>query len=141
MKNYEKPIVLANSELSEGVFAASGGFTGYGDGYNLTLNSHQTPETGRNDYRYNFNVSYASDSDQGNTNHILTIEFNQPVDITSVGNNGRIVSNVNGVVQIEYTTPGNSSENIGLGDLIVQPTNGGGNLDYTSATMTGYRNS
>ncbi len=28
MKNYEKPIVLANSELSEGVFTASGTFGG-----------------------------------------------------------------------------------------------------------------
>lgn len=138
MNNYEKPIVLANSELSEGVYAASG--YGSSDGYNLTLRNHQEPALGQDDYRYQFDVNYNSNADVGNTNHILTIQFNQPVDITSAGNNGTVISNSNGLVQIMYTTPGNSSENIGLGDLIVKTTNGGGNLDYSSATMTGYRN-
>ena len=49
MKNYEKPIVLMNDEVSEGVYAASGASAG-DDCYTAWAEILQTPETGRENY-------------------------------------------------------------------------------------------
>lgn len=44
MKTYSKPIVTIDTGLAEGVYAASGC-------YDASAYIHQTPETGRGDYR------------------------------------------------------------------------------------------
>lgn len=68
MKTYEKPIVLVNSELSEGVFAASGvtgpvGPTGSSGG--ASVSSVTMTKPGNPNYKYNtYNVVIKNDSDK-----------------------------------------------------------------------------
>lgn len=67
MKTYEKPIVLANSELSEGVFAASGtGPVGpAASSGGVSVSSVTMKEQGNPNYKVNkYDVVIKNDSDQ-----------------------------------------------------------------------------
>ena len=50
MKKYSKPVVSVDNGLAEGVYAASGAGC-----YDASAYIHQTPETGRGDYRIQVN--------------------------------------------------------------------------------------
>ena len=52
MRNYMKPVVIVNSEVSEGVYAASGSAD---ECYTVTAYIHQRPQMGRGDYRIQVN--------------------------------------------------------------------------------------
>ncbi len=135
MKNYEKPIVLANSELSEGVFAASGGYQGSPD-YNINAYVHQQTETGRQDYRVQVGGTYNNSSDENNnSNHVLVVQFDQPVEIVGCGYECYLGEN--NTVCIKYPTGANSSADFGLGDLIVKPVTDTGSLGVVGATGYG----
>ncbi|MCD8068270.1 MAG: hypothetical protein LUE87_05190 [Lachnospiraceae bacterium] len=115
-ENYEKPIVLANEELAEGVYAASGT-----DCYTVTTNIHQKPETGRGDYRIQVNGAHSAD--HHSTAQTLVISFNQAV--TYVSSNGSLASgDGSAALRIDYAYHNNGSDNIGLGDLIVTADQG-----------------
>lgn len=120
MSNYEKPIVLANSELSEGVYAASGTYGG-SDCYTPNAYITQTPDTGRENYCIQVNGSHAA-GDGGHTtdSQTLVMTFNQPVEyVSSNGSNVRL-SPDGCTLYIDYTYHSNSSDNIGLGDVYVK---------------------
>ena len=70
MKGYSKPSILANEELSEGVYAASGCYT-------VTTSVHQTDQIGRGDCRIQINGVH--DSDHTKEKQTLTISFNKEV--------------------------------------------------------------
>ncbi len=116
MKHYVKPVVLVNSELTEGVYAASGDscFTA-----NATIT--QRPETGRESYTIQLNGKH-------NANHTCdwqqaVITFNQSV--TYVSSNGTLVSPQSGPsLTIQYSYHQNHTDNIGLGDLVVTSADG-----------------
>lgn len=133
MSNYEKPIVLANSELSEGVYAASG-YQGTGN-YNVTANIHQRPETGRQDYRIQVDANYTSDGEKGN-GQILTVTFNKPVTGVTCPAGGTVIQGAGNTIIIQYDKTPNNNENIGFGDLIVT-SDDMQDLAITSAAMTG----
>lgn len=125
MKNYVKPMILANEELAEGVYAASGA-----DCYTISWNIHQTPQQGRGDYRIQFNATHAAD--HHSTGQKLVVSFNKPVEY--VGSNGKLVSGSGTstiTVSFEYHN-NNGPEGIGLGDLIVKADAG---LAITSAYL------
>lgn len=72
MSNYKKPVISIDNGLAEGVYAASGC-------YSTTAYIHQTPRTGRGDYRIQVNGKHSSDHTK--ESQILTISFNQNVTI------------------------------------------------------------
>lgn len=122
MKTYEKPIVIANDNLAEGVYAASGSADSGGrtDCYVVTANIHQRPETGRGDYRIQFNARHVAD--QGDGHHsggqMLYLTFNQPVEYVS--SNGALAGGSGtSRLAIEYAYHNNAGDNVGLGDVIV----------------------
>lgn len=118
MKNYVKPMVLSNEELAEGVYAASGS-----ECYTVTANIHQTPQTGRDDYRIQLNGRHAASDGHSTDQQTLTISFNQPVEYSS--SNGTLISGSGtSVLTISFTYHNNGQDNIGLGELVVKSNPG-----------------
>ncbi len=124
MKNYEKPVVTVNDGMSEGVYAASG------DCYEVSAYIHQTPETGRGDYRIQVNAAH--DADHHSTAQVLTLSFNQAV--TYVSSNGTLESgDGTTTLCINYSYHSNETESIGLGDVVVEADQG---LAVTGAELS-----
>lgn len=120
MTNYEKPVILANEDVAEGVYAASGAMSGGGeDCYTVTVSIHQTPETGREDFRFQVDAVHAAGDGHHSGKQILVLSFNQPV--TYVSSNG-ILSDGDGTgcISIDYSYHNNGDDRIGLGDVVVQ---------------------
>ena len=115
MRKYEKPIAVVNSNLAEGVYAASGCYTS-------TASIHQTPDgVGLGTYRIQVNGKH--DADHTKEAQTLTITFNQSV--TYESSNGTLASAATGTtLVINYKYHQNPQDNIGLGDLAV--TSGAG---------------
>ena len=126
MAKYEKPMVIANDELAEGVFAASGCYV-------VTVEKKQTKGEGRQDLR--FTVHATHDASHTCSEQYLTISFTKPVEYRSC--NGTIVSPADGsassTLVIKFNYWNNPSDNIGMGDVVVF---GDEDTDYTSASMT-----
>ncbi|MST72502.1 hypothetical protein FYJ68_05195 [Olsenella sp. CA-Schmier-601-WT-1] len=111
---YEKPLILRTEDLAEGIYAASGCYT-------ATAYIHQTPQTGRGDYRIQVNGVHKADHTKEKQR--LTISFNMPVNYSS--SNGTLVSgDGTSTLVIEYSYHQNPSDNIGLGDLVVRADSG-----------------
>ena len=107
---YNKPIIIANGDLAEGVYAASG------DCYTASAYIHQKPENGRGDYRIQVNGQHHADHTK--ETQWLHISFNQPV--TYSGSQGTLESGDGTTsLTIRYNYHQNPNDNIGLGDLIV----------------------
>lgn len=131
MLNYEKPIVLANEEISEGVYAASGAGGG-GDCYTVAAHIHQTPETGRGDFRIQVDAVHAAWDGHHSGAQVLTLYFNQAV--TYKGSNGSLAGgDGTSSINISYAYHNNANDNIGLGDVIVESDAG---LAVTGATLS-----
>ena len=125
MKDYVKPIVLANEELAEGVYAASGDAGNGGDCYTVTAYIHQTPELGREDYRIQVNGVHAAVGHHS-TGQELILYFNQPVNYQFC--NGAEATLVSGdgtsELRLAYSYHNNENDNIGLGDVVVTSGDG-----------------
>lgn len=139
MKKYMKPVIIANDSLAEGVYAASGATAGSsnngGDCYTVTANIHQTPETGREDYRIQVDAKHAAaDSHHGGIQQLI-ISFNQPVHYISCNGNGASLAGGDGstTLTISFSYHQNGNDNIGFGDLVVTSEPG---LAITGAIMT-----
>ena len=128
---YEKPIVIANEELSEGIYAASGDVIG-DNCYTVSAYIHQTPEIGRGDYRIQVNGVHAASNGHHSGEQVLTLTFNQPVEYSS--SNGTLV-NGSGTssINIKYNYHNNGNDNIGLGDVVVTSDDG---LAITGAMLS-----
>lgn len=126
MSNYSKPIVSIDNGMAEGVYAASGCYT-------TSANIHQSPQTGRGDYRIQINAHH--DATHTNSSQLLTISFNQPVEYVSCNGNGaQCVGAQSGtILTISFTYTQNMTDNIGFGDLIVTSDSG---LKITGVSMT-----
>ncbi len=133
MKNYEKPVVLANDEVSEGVYAASGAVAGdSSDCYTVTAYIHQTPETGRHDYRIQVDAVHDAADDHHSGEQVLTLYFNQPV--VYVRSNGTLAGGDNTTaISITYNYHNNGYDEIGLGDVFVKADDG---LAVTGSVLT-----
>ena len=111
MVKYSKPMVTVDQGLAEGVYAASGAGC-----YTTTAKIHQTPQTGRGDYR--IQVDGKHNADHTKETQWLIISFNQNVTYSS--SNGTLEgANTGTTLKIRYTYHQNPSDNIGLGDLVV----------------------
>lgn len=123
MKTYSKPVVTIDIGLAEGVYAASGC-------YDASAYIHQTPETGRGDYRIQVNGQHHSDHTK--EAQTLTISFNQNVTYVS-GGAGLISGNGTATLIIKLSYHQNSNDNIGFGDLVVTSDTG---LAITGVSIT-----
>lgn len=109
---YEKPMVISSEDMAEGVFMASGAC------YTASANIHQTPETGRGDYRIQVNGHHDAADGHHCAHQVLTISFNQPVSYSS--SNGQLRSGDGSTtLVIDYAYHQNAIDNIGLGDVVV----------------------
>ena len=112
MKTYSKPIVTVDNGLAEGVYVASGASGCYtSDAY-----IHQTPQTGRGDYRIQVNGQHHADHTK--EAQVLTISFNQNVTYVS-GGAGLISGNGTSTLKVKLSYHQNPNDNIGFGDLVV----------------------
>ena len=123
MKTYSKPVVTIDIGLAEGVYAASGC-------YDASAYIHQTPETGRGDYRIQVNGQHHSDHTK--EAQALTISFNQNVTYVS-GGAGLISGNGTLILTIKLSYHQNPNDNIGFGDLVVTSDPG---LAITGVSIT-----
>ena len=125
MKQYSKPVVSIDNGLAEGVYAASGAGC-----YKASAYIHQTPQTGRGDYRIQLNGKH--DADHTREAQVLTISFNQNVTYVS-GGAGVIDGNGTPTLRVKLGYHQNPSDNIGLGDLVVTSDAG---LAITGVSIT-----
>ena len=123
MNNYIKPIVVPNEELAEGVYANSGCYT-------INAHIHQRPELGRGDYRIQINGVHAADHTK--EAQWLHISFNNTVKYKSSNGTLEAGDGTNSLV-IKYSYHQNPSDNIGLGDLVVESDAG---LAIVSVSIT-----
>lgn len=123
MKRYEKPVVMINEELAEGVYAASGYCDG--DCYNVWITSCQTPVPARNTYKYQFDGKHIANETDGHSGsgQVLTVVFNKNVTYVSCSGTYLSGSGTN-TIEIKYGYTQNPSDNIGLGDLEVTAEDG-----------------
>lgn len=125
MKQYVKPVVMVDNELAEGVYAASGAGC-----YTASAYIHQTPQTGRGDYRIQVNGKHSADHTK--EAQVLTISFNQSVTYVS-GGAGLFSGNGTTTLKIKLSYHQNPNDNIGFGDLVVTADTG---LAITGVSIT-----
>lgn len=118
MKSYAKPVVLANDEVAEGVYAGSGGT----ECYTVTARIHQGPETGRETYVIQANATHAAEDGHHSANQLLTLNFNQPVTFVNCTSSEATYESGNGTnsLKIKYKYHANASEDHGLGEIEVK---------------------
>lgn len=127
MKQYSKPVISVDNGLAEGVYAASGSSDGC---YTASAYIHQTPQTGRGDYRIQVNGKH--NADHTKEAQVLTISFNQNVTYVS-GGAGLIGGNGTPTLTVKLAYHQNPSDNIGFGDLVVTSEAG---LAITGVSIT-----
>lgn len=114
MKTYNKPTIKINDEYSEGVYAASGC-------YQVSAVVHQVQQVGRTDYRIHIQGKHVAD--HTTDKQTLTISFNMPVIYKS--SSGILISpSVGTTISISYNYRQNTTDNIGLSDLVVEADQG-----------------
>lgn len=127
MKEYNRPVVIANEDLAEGVYAASGS-----ECYTVTAYIHQRPQFGRGDYRIQVNGRHDAADGHHSGAQVLTLSFNLPV--TFVSANGTLTGgDGTSSVSISYSYHNNGTDNIGLGEVVVQADEG---LEVTGAVIS-----
>lgn len=129
MMNYERPMLVKTEQMSEGVYLASGANSGNGC-YTASAYIHQTPQTGRGDYRIQVNGVHAADHTK--EAQTLTISFNQSVTYVS-GGAGCTDGDGTATLKVALSYHQNPNDNIGFGDLVVTSDAG---LAITGVTIT-----
>ncbi len=115
MKNYEKPMVMVNESVAEGVYAASGNC------YSVSASMTQTPEEGRWSYTIQFDAVHSSS--HHSSAQTVQIQFNQPVTYSSSDGNC-ISGDGTNTLKVAFSYHANNSENHGLGNLVVTSDDG-----------------
>ena len=121
MKKYEKPVVMINEELAEGVYAASGCYT-------FTARITQKPEQGRGTYAIQVDGVHAAEDGHHSTERTVQISFNQNV-THSKSNASSVSGSGSSILTLKYTNEtgnyhNNATDNIGLGQLYVESDSG-----------------
>lgn len=128
-KNYTKPVIVMNNDVTEGVYLASGA-----DASCYTIDAtivNQTPTEGRKNYVISINATHAADHTR--EAQTLSVSFNQPVHFISCGvgslAGGDNTNNL--ILSMQYHQ--NPTDHIGFSDLTVESTDG---LTITGAKIT-----
>lgn len=123
MKNYQKPVVLMNEELAEGVYAASG------DCYTFTSRITQRPETGNPVYVIQIDGSHNATDGHHSSERTVRIVFNQAItyvssNAASISGDGTTTLDLSFVDGVNGSYHNNANDNIGLGQLKVKSNDG-----------------
>ena len=133
MKKYEKPIVMINEELAEGVYAASGYWT-------VTIKeNHQTREIGQDSFVFQMDGVHSSTCPHTGS-VLITCVFSEPVIVTSKPQDWSYVdissttvySYAHSFTRTNLATNVNPTEEIGSGDFYVKPADD----NITELTLT-----
>lgn len=124
MAVYKKPVITIDEGITEGVYAASGCYT-------ASAAIHQTPETGRGDYR--IQVNGVHNATHTNEAQLLTVSFNQEVTFKSCAVGSCVGSTTGTTITISSSYHQNQTDNIGFGDLVVESEPG---LSITGVKIT-----
>lgn len=128
MKNYAKPVVLANTDLAEGIYAASGA-----DSTCYTVNAYIHQFYSNTDYvEYRIQVNARHNANHSNNKQIVTILFNQPVNYKYSSGILKSGNNTSKII-LEYNYFQNPKDNIGFGDLVIDSNP---NLSIESVIIT-----
>lgn len=116
MTNYEKPVVLANDDVAEGVYAASGCYT-------VSAYITQRPEVGRETYCVHLDAVHMAE--HHSTQQVVDLSFNQSVDFEWC-NAADCTCSGSGTSTLTLTFGyhANDTENHGLGDVYVKSGDG-----------------
>lgn len=117
---YQKPIVLLNEELSEGVYASSGCFT-------VDAWVQQRPAVGMDYYVIQAKATHDASDNHHSANQVLTLKFNQPVTYYSCyGPSAKCVGgDGTDTLQVAFQYHQNGGpEGIGLADINVKSAAG-----------------
>lgn len=133
MKNYEKPIVMINEDMAEGVYAASG------DCYTFTADIMQGPDRPAYYDNYVIQINGTHNATDGHHSGVRTVKivFNQ--DVTYLSSNAESCTGSGSkTLYLTYTQyngsyHNNEGGNIGLGNLNVDSAHG---LAITGVTCT-----
>lgn len=118
--DYSKPMILANEDLSEGVYAASGAAS---DCYSAEASIHQRPQVGMTNYKLQVNAKHAATDGHSTEKQTVILTFNQ--NVTYVWSHGTCVGgDGTQTLRIEYTYHNNPQENIGFGEVEVSAGEG-----------------
>lgn len=113
MMKYEKPIVLENEELAEGVYAGSGNC------YTVTARMTQTPQQGRGNYVIQFDAHHDAVDGHHSSMQRVEVSFNQNVEYVS-SNAQNVSGSGTSRLTFEYGNYHNNGvDNIGLGNMTV----------------------
>ncbi len=127
MKNYEKPVVMVNEGLAEGVYAASGCFL-------ATATMVQAAETG------NLNYTYQVDGQHNATHHstsqTVTFEFAYPVEYVSGGQ--YVSGDGTKKITIDFSQHFELEQTAGLGNLVVKPVDSANSLGNVGDKISGW---
>lgn len=112
MKNYEKPLVVINEDVAEGIYMASGS-----NCYTVTARIVQAPELGQDSYCIQMDATHFANHHSGQ--QIVKINFNQPVTyVTSSAVS--VKGDGSSELFLEYAYHANFTESMGLGHLYVK---------------------
>lgn len=128
-KVYVKPTIVANADLSEGIYLASGSGTGC-----YTIDASivtQTPTESRTNYIISINATHAADHTR--EAQTLYINFNQPVNYVSCGVGSLLSGNNTSSLAIAMHYHQNPNDKIGFSDLTVESDPG---LSITGVQIT-----
>lgn len=130
MKTYTKPTAEKVTFTYENQVVASSSDAGC---YTVTGYIHQSPETGRGDYRLQIDAQH--NADHTCSAQTLYVTFNQPVTYKYCNGNGATLISGNGTntLEIGLTYWNNPTDHIGIGDFVVESDEG---LAFVSASMT-----
>lgn len=119
MKNYVKPIVIANDELSEGIY------TGSGTCYTFNARIVQKPDGGVDYYTIQIDGQHAATDGHHSTERTVVITFTQPVTYLQSNAISQLGSGTNTLTLTfkdgyNGSYHNNAGDNIGLGQLTVK---------------------
>ena len=121
MKDYKKPMII-NMGTAEGVYLASGAVES-SECWTIDAYIHQTPETGRHDYRLQVDC-FHSNADHHVSTFIATFTFNKEVVIKHAGNATTVVGTGTTVSVKGGPGTSNPNESFGFGDFQVTADEG-----------------
>lgn len=117
MKKYEKPVIVINDDVSEGIYAASGAC------YSTVAKITQRIEVGRGTYVIQIDAVHNSKDNHCSNAQEIRITFNNEIEYISSDADIAFKDTARSIV-LKYGYFNNPHDNIGLGNLYVTSNKG-----------------
>lgn len=142
MKNYERPIVMINEDLAEGVYAASGASVPVSTCYKVSGFGCQDPYaivgTELNAWTVHVDGFHSVDAGHHSTYRVVTLTFNHSVKVVDWEEaNTTVITGEGTTIVVSLNHHNNPNEPIGLSGLVVSVENSVTDLKVTGASIHG----